>query len=204
MCTAATPDDEMITTTGSNTRMGKKTVQFSDLSGEVLRPGDDVVRLVVLEHPDLMSGPVQLEALPAEIEKIDDAALDVAVVEVHDGNDEPRRIVMSVDDFDALATDTPMIQLLKTAERVRPAKTAVKAATKAGGGADRVDYGTLAHAGKPHRGKVTDEEAQLVREHLDEVNERLAADGLRLIDPANPEHASRYGLLLPVDEPEPA
>jgi hypothetical protein len=43
-----------------------------------------------------------------------------------------------------------------------------------------------------------------VRDHLDEVNERLAAEGLRLIDPANPDHASRYGLLLPVDEPEPA
>jgi hypothetical protein len=171
--------------------MGKKTVQFSDLSGEVLRPGDDVVRLVVLEHPDLFTGPVQLEALPGEIEKVDDAALDVAVVEVHDGAAEPRRIVMSVDDFDALATDVPMAQLLKTAERVRPAKAVAKAAAANG---DRLDYATLAHAGKPHRGKITVEEAQIVREHLDEVNERLVAEGLRPIDPANPEHASRYGL----------
>jgi hypothetical protein len=172
--------------------MGKKTVQYSDLSGEHLRPGDDVVRLIVLEHPDLLTGPVQLEALPTEIEKVDEAALDVAVVEVHDGEGEPRRIVLSVDDFDALATDTPMAEVLKTAERVKPTKAAAKAAPAA----DKLDYTSLEHAGKPHRGKVTEEEAELVREHLEEINKRLANDGQRLIDPANPDHAGKYGFAV--------
>ncbi|WP_341719406.1 hypothetical protein QQG74_06585 [Micromonospora sp. FIMYZ51] len=167
--------------------MGKKTIRVSDFSGTVLRPDDEAVRVVVLEHPDLVAGPVQLDAIPTEIETIDDAALDVAVVEIYDqhGGGEPRRVVLTASEFDAMATDTPMAQLLKTAERVRP--------PKARRSAEKVDYGTIEHAGKPHRGRVTEEEARLVRERLDEVNKRLADVGLRQIDPADPEHAARYG-----------
>ncbi len=168
--------------------MAKKTVHVSDFSGKVLQPDDVVVRVVVLEHPDLVAGPVQLDAQPVEVESIDDAGLDVAVVEIHDSPDggEPRRVVLTASEFDALATDVPMAQLLRTAERVRPAKATRKSAEK-------LDYATLEHAGKPHRGKITDEEARLVREHLDEINRRLANEGVRQIDPADPEHATRYG-----------
>lgn len=173
--------------------MGKKTVQVSDLSGKVMRPDDEVIRIVVLEHPDLVVGPVRLEATPDEVESIDDAALDVAVVELHDshGGGEPRRVVLTASEFDALATDVPMAQLLKTAERVRPPKVPRKAAV------ERLDYATMEHAGKPHRGRTTDEEAQLVREHLDEINKRLADEGLRQVDPTDPDHAARYGFPLP-------
>lgn len=164
--------------------MGKRTVHVSDFSGKVLQTANDVVRVVVLDHPDLIAGPVQLEADPAEVENIDDAALDVAIVEIHDGRsgEQPRRVVLTASEFDAFAADVPMAQLLRTAERVRPAK-----ATR-----ERVDYATLAHAGTPHRGRVTDEEARLVRGHLDEINKRLADEGIRQIDPTDPEHASRY------------
>jgi hypothetical protein len=169
--------------------MGKKTVHVSDFSGKVLGNDDEVVSIVVLEHPDLVVGPVRLDALPVEIESIDDAALDVAVVEIHDrhGGGQPRTVVLTVSEFDALATDTPMATLLKTSERVRPVKVAKKSTS------DRVDYATMEHAGKPHRGKTTDEEAQLVRDHLAEINERLAAEGIRQINPEDPDHAARYG-----------
>ncbi|GAB2956562.1 hypothetical protein GCM10027280_51480 [Micromonospora polyrhachis] len=172
--------------------MGRKTVHVSDFSGKVLQPDDEIVRVVVLEHPDLVAGPVQLEAQPIEIESIDDAALDVAVVEIYDrhGGGEPRRVTLTASEFDALATDVPMAQLLRTAERIRPPKGSRKAAEK-------VDYATVEHAGKPHRGKVTEEEASLVREQLEEINKRLADEGLRQIDPTDPEHATRYGFPLP-------
>ncbi|MEH0974019.1 hypothetical protein V6U77_23095 [Micromonospora sp. CPCC 205546] len=167
--------------------MGKKTIHVSDFSGTVIQPDDEVVRVVVLEHPDLVAGPVRLDATPAEVEHIDDAALDVAVVEVHDrhGDGEPRRVVLTASEFDAMATDVPMAQLLKTAERVRP--------PKARKGAERIDYATIEHAGRPHRGRVTEEESRLVRERLDEVNKRLADAGIRQVDPTDPEHAARYG-----------
>ncbi|MDO3682677.1 hypothetical protein [Micromonospora sp. C28ISP2-4] len=167
--------------------MGKKTIHVSDFTGQVLSPDDEVVKVVVLEHPDLVAGPVQLDATPVDVESIDDAALDVAVVEIHDrhGHGEPRRVVLTASEFDAMATDVPMAQLLRTAERVKPPKA--RRAT------EKIDYGTLEHAGRPHRGRVTEEEARLVREHLDEVNKRLADASIRQVDPADPEHAARYG-----------
>lgn len=163
--------------------MGRRTVHVSDFSGTVLQPGDHVVRVIVLEHPDLVTGPVQLEATPKEIDTIDDAALDVVVVEIYDG-DEPRRVTLTAGEFDELATDTPMAQVLKMAERVATPKKPA---------APKIDYATLEHAGKPHRGKITVEEATLVRDNLEQVNKRLADDGLRQIDPEDPEHAERYG-----------
>ena len=41
---------------------------------------------------------------------------------------------------------------------------------------------------------ITDTEKQLVRDHLDEINERLADQGLRVISLSDPEHVERYGL----------
>jgi hypothetical protein len=37
-------------------------------------------------------------------------------------------------------------------------------------------------------------EKQLVRDHFDEINERLAAQGHRTISLTDPEHVERYGL----------
>ncbi len=59
---------------------------------------------------------------------------------------------------------------------------------------DRTNYATLEHAGTPHKGRITEEERRLVREHFDQVNERLAAQGLRVIDLADEEQVDRYGL----------
>jgi hypothetical protein len=33
-----------------------------------------------------------------------------------------------------------------------------------------------------------------VREHFDEVNKRLSAEGLRVLDPSDPKVKDRYGL----------
>jgi hypothetical protein len=67
----------------------------------------------------------------------------------------------------------------------------------------RVDYTTPQHAGDPHRGIVSEEEAKYVREHLDEVNARLRENNQRQIDPTDPRMAERYGLTqVLVDEPE--
>ena len=172
--------------------MGTKEVKFSDLSGQLLADDDQPVRLVVLEHPDLNSGPVALEALPHEVRPAVDAALSVAVFELHAGDDEPRRVVVDVGDFDALATDQPMKAVLNAAEAVKPSGKRTPTAA--------VNYATMEHAGRPHRGKVTAEEARIVREHLADVNARLAAEQLRQIDPANPADAEKYGFAMPVPE----
>jgi hypothetical protein len=172
--------------------MGQKTVRFSDLSGQLITHDDALARIVVHEHPELVDGPVEIEALTDEAEAIEQAALRVAVVDLYLPDDlEPRRIVMEADAFDKLASENPMDQLLIAA---RPVRRTPKSSVNGGSRGDRVDYATLEHAGKPHKGKVTDTEKQLVRDHLDEINQRLAGQGLRAVSLADPEHVERYGL----------
>jgi hypothetical protein len=158
----------------------------------------------VHDHPELGDSPVEFEALTDEAKVIEKAALRVAIVELHvPGEDEPRRVVLDAATFDALATDTPMNELLITARPARPARRATKTTSGAAsstssssgsGSGGRVNYATLEHAGEPHKGKTTDLEKQLVRDHFDEINDRLVAQGLRTISLADPEHVERYGL----------
>jgi hypothetical protein len=173
--------------------MGQKTVRFSDLSGQLITHDDALARIVVHEHPELVDGPVEIEALTDEAEAIEQAALRVAVIDLYLPDDlEPRRIVMEADVFDKLATENPMDQLLIAARPVR--RTPRTSVNGNGSRGDRPDYSTLEHAGKPHKGKVTDVEKQLVRDHLDDINQRLAGQGLRTISLADPDHVERYSL----------
>jgi hypothetical protein len=172
--------------------MGQKTVRFSDLSGQLITHDDALARIVIHEHPELGDSPVEIEVLTEEAEAIEQVALRVAVVDVYLPDDiEPRRIVMEADAFDKLATDTPIEELLIAA---RPARRSTRASGNGSARSDRLDYTTREHAGKPHKGKITDAEKKLVREHLDEINARLAAQGLRTINVADPDHIERYGL----------
>jgi hypothetical protein len=178
--------------------VGQKTVRFSDLSGQLIIEDDAPARIVVCEHPELADSPVEIEALPDEANAIEEAAVQVAVLDLYfPGEDQPRRVAMDVDAFDKLATDKPMAELLAAA---RPARRATRSATASAARDGRINYATLEHAGKPHRGKPTDAEKQLVRERLDEINERLSAQGLRTISLTDPDHIERYGLEDLVDE----
>ncbi len=141
--------------------MGQKTVRFSDLSGQLITHDDALARIVVHEHPELGEGPVEIEALTDEAEAMEQAGLRVAVMDVYLPDDiEPRRIVMEADAFDKLATDTPIEELLIAA---RPARRSTRASGNGSTRSDRLDYTTREHAGKPHKGKITDAEKDLVR-----------------------------------------
>ena len=172
--------------------MGQKTVKFSDLSGELIIKDDSLARIVVHEHPELGSGPVEIEVHADEALAIDQAAIQVAVVDLYfPGEDEPRRTYMDLAAFDELSTEQPMSELLA---RARPARRGAKSTAASPARADRLNYASLEHAGRPHRGRVTDEEKQLVQEHFDEINDRLAAAGLRTISLSDPDHLDRYDL----------
>jgi hypothetical protein len=172
--------------------MGQKTVRFSDLSGQLIMHDDALARIVVQEHPELGDGPVEIEVLTEEAEIMEDATLRVAVIDLYLPDDiEPRRVVMEADAFDKLATQTSMAELLTAA---RPVRRSTRAAASGGSRGDRLDYTAIEHAGKPHKGKITDTEKKLVHDHLDEINERLAAQGLRTISLTDAEHVERYDL----------
>ena len=181
--------------------MGQKTVRFSDLSGQLITEEDTLARIVVLEHPELGDSPVEFEALSDEASAIEKAALRVAVLELYlAGEEEPRRVTVDLDAFDGMATDTAMSELLITARPARKTSRSAAATSTRGsratssGATSKVNYSTLEHAGEPHKGKITDTERQLVREHLEEINDRLVNQGLRTISLADPEHVERYGL----------
>jgi hypothetical protein len=170
-------------------QVGQKMVRFSDLSGEIIPDDDGLARIVIHEHPHLGGTPVEIEVLADEARTVEKAAVRVAVVDLYlPGEDEPRRVAMDVDAFDALATDKAMTDLLATARPVRRSSKSTVSSS------DRGSYATLEQAGKPHKGKITEAERRLVREHFDEINERLAAEGLRTISLADAEHVERYSL----------
>jgi hypothetical protein len=172
--------------------MGQKTVRFSDLSEQLIIDDSALARIVVHEHPDLGGQAVEIEAHVDEVQAITDGALQVAVVDLYVAGDaDPRRVTLDTALFDKLATTRSMAEVLTAAP---PARRAAKPRAAAAAGSERTDYGTLEHAGKPHKGRTTDAEKQLVREHLSEINQRLAAEGLRTIDRGDPGHVERYGL----------
>ncbi|MFE2410163.1 hypothetical protein ACFXDE_17680 [Kitasatospora sp. NPDC059408] len=173
--------------------MGQKIIRFSDLTGEHVENDDDLVRIVVHRHPDLTDGPVEIEALAGELAAVEELALDLVTIELHvPGSDEPRTVVMEAEAFDRLASAAPMAEVLRGAKPVArsvPSQSAASLAAR-----ERVNYASLDHAGRPHKGRTTDAEKQVVQQHLEEINERLATEGVRTIDLANSEHVSRYGL----------
>ena len=174
--------------------MGQKTIRFSDLSEKLITDDGDLVRIVVRQHPELDGQAVEFEGHRDEVAPIMGGSLQVAEVELYfPGEEEPRRVVVDAAAFDKLATSRTMAELLIASAPAKRGPGARAAAPRK----ERPDYATLEHAGKPHRGAVTDAEKQLVGAHLAEINKRLAADGMRAIDPADPDHAERYGLEVP-------
>ncbi|MFD6826918.1 hypothetical protein ACFWC5_42420 [Streptomyces sp. NPDC060085] len=172
--------------------VGQKIIRFSDLSGKTV-DDEDIVRVIVTQHPDLEGGPVELEALADELSDVEDSALDLVTFELYfPGEEEPDQLIMELDKFNALATDAPMPEIIKGATKV--SRSAMSPRSGLVAAKARPDYASLEHAGKPHKGKTQDAEKKLVQEHLDEINERLKADGLRMIDLSNADHVARYGL----------
>jgi hypothetical protein len=85
-----------------------------------------------------------------------------------------------------------MTDIIRRAQPAYPPRKQARAAPVSS--TEKLDYSTLAHAGKPHRGKTTDAEKEIVRDNLDKVNERLERDGMRTIRLDDAEMVARYGL----------
>jgi hypothetical protein len=171
--------------------MGQRMIRFSDLSNTLIDDDAEVVRVVVEKHPALTDGAVELEVLVDEGKKILKSALNVVSLKVYK-NGEPETVTMEIEAFNALATDMNIVDVLRRAEPAyAPRKKVTPPPTPA---SEKVDYSSLEHAGKPHRGKTTDAEKNTVRENLDAINERLKRDGMRTIDLSDAQTVERYGL----------
>lgn len=172
--------------------MGQRMVRFSDLTNKII-DDDAVVQIVVEQHPALQNGPVEIEAAADEVEAIRTGALSVASLKLYQGDGSgPEVITMEIAAFNGLAGDLDMADVLRRAKPAYPPRRQTKPSPAST--MEKLDYASLEHAGKPHRGKTTDVEKEIVRSNLDKINERLEQDGLRTISLDDAEMVARYGL----------
>jgi hypothetical protein len=173
-----------------------KVVHVSDVSDR-LGSEEELGRLVVLEHPDIAET-VTLELFPDELKGLENTERFVRLEWTPPGARKAEVLTVPQAQFDAIAEDGDMKAILVTAiaaEHERRAKRQQAGRSPAGGGRRaKINYATLEHAGKPHRGRITDAEKELVQGNLDKVNKRLRDSGTREIDPNDPDMKQRYGL----------
>jgi hypothetical protein len=173
--------------------VAERLVKFSDLTNTMIEPGTPYARVVVERHSELPTGSrVTLDCLPTELKGIDGIEIDLVLLTIYEDGKEPRKVAMQREDFDALARgDDDMPTLIANGMRdVKPAPERPRSRART----DRVDYGSVEHAGRPHRGGTTEAEKETVRANLDAINERLGREGHRQIDLADAELVERYGL----------
>lgn len=174
--------------------MADRLVKFSDLSNAMIEPGKPYARIVIERHSELPAGrKVTLDCLPEELKGVEDLEIDMVLFTVYEDGKDARKVTMQREDFDAMARgDDDMPALIANGmQEVTPAPTRTRTPSA------RVDYSSIEHAGRPHRGVTTEAEKEVVRIHLDAINERLQREGHRLIDPADAATAERYGLTGP-------
>jgi hypothetical protein len=169
----------------------------SDLSGKQ-EDEHEFVKLIVHEHPSYQT-PITLEVLPDEVGDLGTDDLYVLIEVVQPDERSSRRVTVPLDRFNKLAAggDMNAILLNAVAERHQQRRGHETPRRRGAGRAsrrDRVDYATPEHAGRPHRGRITDAEKQLVRDNLDTINTRLRSEGQRQIDPNDETLKERYGL----------
>ena len=173
--------------------MAKVEVRVSDLSGSIISD-DAELQQITVEHPDFQN-PLQLDVAVADLQGRLPQPQDIVTLTIND-----RRYLLSLQEFTDLFTGDEAAEdvLARVDKEQHPRQRRGRQQRR-----PKVDYASIEHAGEPHRGRITDTEKQMVRENLDLVNDRLSRDGIRTIDPSDPEMAERYGLMQePIEEAE--
>jgi len=123
-----------------------------------------MVRIVVEQHPALENGPVEIEAAKDEVEPIRKGVLSSSVLSSTRATGQSRKLSRW---RSRSSTTSLAVWTWRTLYGAQPAYPPRKQArpTPASAG-DKLDYSTLEHAGKPHRGNTTDTEKETVRHNL--------------------------------------
>jgi hypothetical protein len=190
--------------------MAKKVMVVSDLTGDPIKNDDDVVTIILWDHP-LLEEPVQLDANKSEVAKLKGTHKDYAVVELlSDGGDNTERMVLELAEFEKLFK-VEIDDALHGAEKYsygRPGAAPTQEAPKRRGrpaGSKNVrvdkpkavDYTDLDNIGLLHRGRVTDKEKELIQENFEKAQEnrrRLGQPELELTDAKSVEKYDLYAL----------
>ena len=179
--------------------MAIKQVVYSDISGKQVA---EAARIVVSEHPLLAGGAVELDVSVAEAQKLTVTKIDLVSLQIFEPGSPARRVVMDAAAFAQVFKGVDMEAVLAAARRVEPSgsepirRTRGKGKVKGGRGqtvaGEKRDYTSDEWFGVLHRGKVTEEEALMVRSNLDRANQNREREGQSLIDSADPKEKARY------------
>ena len=175
------------------------------MNTELLRNSPNIYTVLMVEHPDFAE-PIGLDLSLDEVQsQLSEQQSRFVVVSLEEAdNPNPQRYVQPVEEFDNLFQSIDSTTALQRALGIQQREQRGRGRRRSGGGRrqgaqrrSRIDYASPEHAGEDHPGRISMAERAYVRDHLDEVNERLRQQGQREIDPTDPELAERYGLQPP-------
>jgi hypothetical protein len=179
--------------------MAVKQVVVSDISGVEL--ADDDHARVIVQHPD-MAGPLELDVSTAEAAKLTETTLRLVAMTVLEPNRAPRTVQIETKVLDRLFAEVDFDRVLEGARRadlasVPPSQRPARATAPASGPSSRtekIDYTAPDRFGQLHRGRVTEDEARLVREDRERASANRQSQGHPPIDFDDPAEQKRYSL----------
>src|SRR5437763_12979348 len=109
--------------------MAQRMVRFSDLSNTMIED-DEVVRVVIEQHPALANGPVEMEIGQGEAVSIRSGALRIVSLKLYQGDGSaPEILTMEIEAFNKLAGDVNMAEVIRKAEPAYPTRKQIRPAT---------------------------------------------------------------------------
>lgn len=182
--------------------MAKRTVLISDLTGQDIAEGDEV-QVNVLEYPDLNQA-VRLDAASNEAAELRKLGKAFAVVELVGSDGQIERIMLEADDLaGSIAGDadevfahaeTLHVEVPSESTVPRQRRPRGTGALRAAQG-EKLNYSDPENAGIMHRGRVTEVEAEWVRNNVEQANANRARAGQPPIDPTDEKEIKRYGFM---------
>jgi hypothetical protein len=173
--------------------MAVKQVVVSDISGAELTDADHT--RVVVQHPDIPAA-LELDISTSEAAKLTDSTLRLVSMTIYEPDRAPRTIQMETKVLDRLFGDIDFDRVLEGARRadlktVPPSRRPGRVAASR---AEKVDYTAADRFGQLHRGRITAEEARLVREQPTQASANREVQGHPPINFEDPAERKRYGL----------
>lgn len=172
--------------------MAYKQLIVSDMSEAEIEAGQHAQLTVEVDG----LGPRLLDVTAEEAGKLADLAIRPVQVTIEWPDATTRTIVLDAQRFADAFREFDVEQVLQTARQpvIEPQNGSERPSKQQGKPPrGRVDYASMEHAGEVHRGRVTEAEAEIVRNNLEAVNARLTSQGRPVIDSEDPVMKKRYG-----------
>lgn len=185
--------------------MAIRQLTVSDLTGREI-PEGQAGKVIVQSHPAI-SGPVVLDVAADELDRLQPAKIDIVNLVVYGPDGDRWPVAMELKQFTSVFDGA--VDVAEVLANARPSDEPSTARRSGGGGAavrkprsaatkvsrgEGVDYTAPERFGQIHRGRVTYDEALLVRNDPEQASRNREAQTGSPIDFSDPKEKKRYGL----------